>query len=128
MLGVRFGPNSFDHICFKEPDKHTSERTVWKPARVERLLWIGHLLDNQRDCTTRLASWPDNRYIMYCETGDVSLPVYVVALDLVSYDHFDFVTAYPGSPQKKKELQLAGRLVKSSPHWAGQENVKRPPC
>ncbi len=77
------------------------------------MLWIGYLLDGQEHCKTRFCS--PKRYILYCPTGDLDFPVYVVALDLVD-DHFDFVTGYPGTPDKEESLKFEGKIVRSSPY------------
>ncbi|MEN6546960.1 MAG: hypothetical protein ABFE07_13070 [Armatimonadia bacterium] len=83
---------------------------------MERILWIGYVLDNQENCTTILCGGAEKRYLLYCSTGDISFPIYTVVLDLVNNDHFDFVTGYPVSPEKAKRMHLEGRKVRSTPH------------
>ncbi len=111
-LRVVFEPRDFDHVCYKEADASTPERTVWRPARAERLLWIGHTIENPWQ--TRWLR-DERRYILLTRTGDPALPVYQVVLDLV-HDHFDFITAYPGDRSHEKKLHCEGVLVPSKPY------------
>lgn len=112
LLSVDFEGSDFDHICFKEPNPTTTARTQWRTDRAERLLWVGFTLENP-DQTRWLR--PSNRYVLARNTGDTALPVYVVVLDLIHQDHFDFITAYPGDGKKQRSLRLEGVPVRVQP-------------
>lgn len=89
-LKVTFLPHHFDHAFFKEPIKG-QPRTIWKPDRAERLLWIGYTLENPSE-VYRVGSSRSN---FFCRMADRAAPWYLVVLDRMGEWVANFVTAYP---------------------------------
>ena len=89
-LRVVFHPHHFDHAFFKEPDKG-QRRTVWKPDRAERLLWIGYTVENPSE-VYRVGT---SRLNLFCRMGDRAAPWYLVVIDRTGEVVATFTTAYP---------------------------------
>jgi len=89
-LTVNFLPHHFDHAFFKEPGRG-APRTIWKPDRAERLLWIGYTLENPCEVYRVGAS----RLNLFSRMGDRSAPWYLVVIDRMGEWVANFVTAYP---------------------------------
>ncbi len=89
-LTVNFLPHHFDHAFFKEPGRG-APRTIWKPDRAERLLWIGYTLENPREVYRVGAS----RLNLFSRLGDHAAPWFLVVLDRMGEWVANFVTAYP---------------------------------
>lgn len=88
-LKVTFLPRHFDHAFFKEPERG-QPRTVWKPDRAERLLWIGYTLENPVE-VYRVES---SRYKLFCRMADRTAPWYLVVIEQMGDWVANFVTAY----------------------------------
>lgn len=105
-LKVAFLPHHFRHAFFKEPAP-AQPRTVWKPERAERILWIGYTIENPCEVYRLGAS----RLNYFCRMGDRQAPWYLVVVDRMGEWIANFVTAYPLGHQDAVGMRRLGRLL-----------------
>ena len=89
-LKVSFRPDHFDHAFYKE-SRPGQPRSLWKPERAERLLWVGHTIENPCEVYQMRAS----RLSLFCRLADREAPWYLVVVDRTGEWVASFVTAYP---------------------------------
>jgi hypothetical protein len=97
-LKVRFLSRHFDHAFFKEPAEG-EPRTVWQPQRAERILWIGHTLENPTEVYQDGAS----SYRFLCRMGDSAAPWCRVIVVKTGDGAANFVTVYTLSHDDARE-------------------------
>ena len=101
-----FLPDHFDHAFYKEATPG-GVRTIWKPERAERILWIGYTLEHPAE--VRLVS--GSRYNFYTRMADRVAPWYIVVTDCTSRSDAYFVTAYPLPHDRARTSRKQGALL-----------------
>jgi len=105
-LRVVFEPHHFRHAFYKEPGKG-QRRTLWKPDRAGRLLWIGYTVENPAEVYQVGAS----RFNLFCRMADHSAPWYLVVIDQTGEWVASFVTAYPLGHKEAVNQRRIGKLL-----------------
>jgi len=105
-LKVTFLPHHFGHAFFKGPVKG-QPRTIWKPDRAERLLWIGYTVENPAE-TYQVGT---SRFNLFCRMADHAAPWYLVVIDRMGEWVANFVTAYPLGHREAVGMRKIGVLL-----------------
>jgi len=104
-VAVRFRPEHFNHIFFKAPARG-QPRTVWRPERAERILWIGYSVEHPAEIRQVGAS----RLTFYTRMADRRWPWFLVVTDR-NGGALECVTAYPLSHKQVRQSRRAGDTI-----------------